>query len=88
MSKAGLNHLTTLLARALGPDIRVNAIAPGFVQTRWTKDYAERRQEIEELAPLRRVGQPEEVAEVCIGLIRAGYVTGQVVAVDGGLSII
>lgn len=88
VSKAGLNHLTTLLARALGPDIRVNAIAPGFVQTPWTKEYTERRKEIEELAPLHRVGQPEEVAEVCVGLIRAGYVTGQVVAVDGGLSII
>ena len=88
VSKAGLNHLTALLARALGPDIRVNAIAPGFVQTRWAKDYNKRRLEIEVLAPLHRVGQPEEVAEVCIGLIRASYVTGQVVAVDGGLSLL
>lgn len=88
VSKAGLNHLTALLARALGPAIRVNGIAPGFIETPWTTDYTERRHQIERDAPLRRVGLPEEIAEVCISLIRADYMTGQIITVDGGLSLL
>jgi ketoreductase RED2 len=88
VSKAGLNHLTALQARALGPAIRVNAIAPGFIETPWTSDYRGRRAEVQAAAPLRRVGQPEDVAELCLGLIRSEYVTGQVIPVDGGLSLL
>jgi ketoreductase RED2 len=88
VSKAGLNHMTALLARALGPEIRVNGIAPGFIETPWTQDYNDRREQIIREAPLRRVGLPEDVAETCIGLIRSEYVTGQIVMVDGGLSLL
>jgi ketoreductase RED2 len=88
VSKAALNHLTALLARALGPDIRVNGIAPGFIQTPWTRDYTDRRVQIERDSPLRRVGLPEEIAEVCISLIRADYITGQIITVDGGVSLL
>jgi ketoreductase RED2 len=61
VSKAGLNHMTALLARALGPEIRVNGIAPGFIDTPWTHDYLDRREQViqdapcEELACLRRL---------------------------------
>ena len=88
VSKAGLNHLTALLARALGPDIRVNGIAPGFIQTPWTKDYTGRRLQVERDAPLHRSGVPDDVAEVAVSLIKAAYVTGQIVMVDGGLSLL
>lgn len=88
VSKAGLNHMTALLARSLGPEIRVNGIAPGFIDTPWTENYLDRREQVEREAPLRRVGLPEDVAEVCVGLIRAQYVTGQIVLVDGGLSLL
>lgn len=88
VSKAALNHLTALLARALGPEIRVNAIAPGFIQTPWTKDYTDRRLQVERDAPLHRAGMPDDVAEVAVSLVKAEYVTGQIIMVDGGLSLL
>jgi ketoreductase RED2 len=86
-SKAALNHMTVLLAKVVGPEVRVNAVAPGLVDTPWTADWDLVRQAVSQLAPLRRSGRPEEVAEVVLALARAAYVTGQVVVVDGGISI-
>ncbi len=86
-SKAALNHLTVLLAKVVGPEVRVNAVAPGLVDTPWTADWDVVRDAVSRLAPLRRSGQPDEVAEVILALARAAYVTGQVVVVDGGISI-
>jgi ketoreductase RED2 len=86
-SKAALNHMTVLLAKVVGPDVRVNAVAPGLVDTPWTADWDFVREVVQQVAPLKRSGQPEDVAEVIVALARAAYVTGQVVAVDGGLSI-
>ncbi len=86
-SKAALNHLTLLLATTLGPAIRVNAVAPGLVDTPWTESWDDLRALVEAMAPLRRSGQPDDVAAVCVGLVRAGYVTGQVVLCDGGLHL-
>jgi ketoreductase RED2 len=88
VSKAAVHHMCKLLGGALGPEIRVNAVAPGFIETRWTEDWAAFRGQISEKAPLRRTGLPEEVAELVIGLIRATYVTGQTVVIDGGLSLL
>ena len=86
-SKAALNHTTRLLARVLGPDVRVNAVAPGLVDTPWTEDWDEVRAFVHQQAPLRRSATPGDVAEVVLGLVRADYVTGQVVVVDGGLGL-
>ena len=84
-SKAGVISLTGTLARALGPEIRVNAVAPGFTVTRWNAGRDETRRRVEEAASLRRAGRPEDIAEVIVGLAAgADYVTGQVVVVDGG----
>jgi len=88
VSKAALHHMCKLLGGALGPEIRINAVAPGFIETRWTEDWAAFRSQISETAPLRRTGLPEEVAELVLGLIRATYVTGQTVVIDGGLSLL
>jgi ketoreductase RED2 len=86
-SKAALNHMTVLLAKVVGPEVRVNAVAPGLVDTPWTEDWDVVREVVRQVAPLKRSGQPEDVAEVVLALVQAAYVTGQVVVVDGGLSI-
>ncbi len=86
-SKAALNHMTVLLAKVVGPEVRVNAVAPGLVDTPWTADWDVVREVVTQVTPLKRSGQPEDVAEVILSLARAAYVTGQVVVVDGGLSL-
>jgi ketoreductase RED2 len=86
-SKAAMSHMTRLLANTLGPDIRVNAVAPGLVDTPWTADWSVVRDFVQATAPMQRSATAEDVAEVIMGLARSTYVTGQVVLVDGGLSL-
>jgi len=86
-SKAAVGHQTVLLAKTLGPEIRVNAVAPGLVDTPWTADWDVVREVVHQIAPLKRSGQPDDVAHVVLALATASYVTGQVVAVDGGLTL-
>jgi ketoreductase RED2 len=85
-SKAALNHVTALLAKAVGPEVRVNAVAPGLIDTPWTKDWQVERTFVAAVSPLRRSGTPEDVAELIFSLSSTPYVTGQVVVVDGGFS--
>lgn len=87
VSKAAENHLTRLLAKTLGPEIRVNAVAPGLVDTPWTKDWDAMRAAVEATAPLKRSGTPGDVAQACLWLATASYATGDVVVVDGGLHL-
>ena len=87
VSKAGLLHLTRVAARRLAPEVRVNAVAPGYVlpPRHHTPDVIERtRRRI----PLGRVGTPDDVASAVRFLARADYITGQVIAVDGGLGLV
>ena len=86
-AKAGLIGLTKSLAKELGSrNIRVNAIAPGFVQTDMTKGLD--TEKIMELIPLKRLGLPEDIAKTVKFLAEdAQYITGQVIGVDGGLII-
>jgi len=86
-SKAALNHVTRLLANVVGPEVRVNAVAPGLVDTPWTADWDTVREVVRSTAPLRRSGTPEDIAEVVLALVRSAYTTGQVVVVDGGLGL-
>jgi len=88
VSKAGLNHLTALLANALGPEVRVNAIAPGLIDTPWSADWREAHEHVRETAALRRSGTPEDVANACLLLSKTPYATGTVLTVDGGLSLL
>ena len=87
-SKAALNHLTHLLAKVLGPEVRVNAIAPGLVDTPWTADWEAVREQWRRSAPLRRSGQPSDVAEIALSLATANFVTGEVIVVDGGHNLV
>ena len=87
VSKAALNHLTLLLANVLGPEIRVNAVAPGLVDTPWTADWGPVKQAWADRAPLRRTGTPEDVARVCLTVATAEWMTGEVVLVDGGMHL-
>jgi ketoreductase RED2 len=88
VSKAGLNHLTLLLAKVLGPQIRVNAVAPGLVDTPWTASWDAIREAVQATAPLRRSGVPADVAEAVLGILRSDFITGQVLTVDGGLALV
>jgi len=86
-SKAGVICLTKSLARTLAPEILVNTIAPGFVDTRWTADWPEFKKTNKEATPLKRIAMPEDVAEAALFLVHSDFVTGQVIIVDGGKSM-
>lgn len=85
-SKAGLINMTRSLARALAPSVRVNAVAPGFVETPWTKQWPEtRKQDAMQRSFLNRGATPEDIAEVIVFLaVSAAYVNGQTIVLDGG----
>jgi len=86
-SKAALNHMTRLLANVTGPEVRVNAVAPGLVDTPWTETWDAVRAAVQARAPLRRSGTPDDVAAAVLGLVLSPYQTGDVVVVDGGLHL-
>jgi len=86
-SKAALNHVTRLLANVVGPEVRVNAVAPGLVDTPWTEDWDDVRAGVKAMAPLKRSAQPDDVAEVVLAQIASTYVTGEVWVIDGGLAL-
>ena len=84
-SKAGVIMMTQALAKALAPEIAVNSVAPGVIHF-----GSEMRADIEHLVsvtPMRRPGRGEEIAEAVVNLLTSDFVTGQVIAVDGGLSL-
>ncbi len=93
-SKAALNSLTVTLARALGPEIRVNAVCPGMIEGRWLREglgaerYEATRERYRSNAPLRRTAQPDDVAETVVWLVEgAPLVTGELLLVDAGMHV-
>jgi pteridine reductase len=85
VSKAGVVMLTQVLAKALAPEVRVNAIAPGTITMagdppEWEADFIK-------LAPLRRTGRPEDVTDAVVFVAQAKFMTGQVLVIDGGRSL-
>lgn len=87
-SKAGLNHVTRLLAAALGPRVRVNAVAPGLVDTPLTADWTAAQELWRERSPMRRAATPADVAGLVADLVASDYLTGEVVVLDGGLNLL
>jgi 3-oxoacyl-[acyl-carrier protein] reductase len=90
-SKAALNNMTVTLARVFAPKVRVNAVAPGFITTRWLKEglgedvYDKAKQRSEESVILRKVCEPEDVALAIINIITGSdLMTGCVIPLDGG----
>lgn len=93
-SKAAIVNMTVSFARLLAPEVRVNAVAPGWMQGRWMQaalgpDYERLMQRRAERTPLRRVATPVDVAQTILSLVEANdFVTGQTVVIDGGYSIV
>lgn len=92
-AKAALIYLTRGLAIALAPEVRVNAVAPAFTDTKWMKDhygdeYADMIARASTNYPLKRIATPDDIAGAIVGLLTGGdFVTGQTLIVDGGLSL-
>ncbi len=86
MAKAALNQMTRLLAKSCGP-VRVNAVAPGLVETPWTADWAAQHEAVKARAPLGRSATTDDCVEAALGLLRTRYATGHVFVVDGGLTL-
>lgn len=93
-SKAALNNLTVTMARVLAPEVRVNAIAPGFITGRWWKEgqgdkvHDIVQDAVKNSVPLQAVCDPEDVADAVMGFVRGSdLATGQVLVVDGGMLI-
>ena len=86
-AKAGLHHVTRLLALALGPDIRVNCVAPGLVETPMGADWPEATELWNTRSAMRRPAKPEDIADLVAALVANDYVTGEIVIADGGLNL-
>ncbi|PYY87100.1 short-chain dehydrogenase [Pseudomonas sp. TKO26] len=87
VSKAALNHMTRLLALSLGPDIRVNAVAPGLVDTPMTAEWADAQEVWRTRAPMRRAASPGDIAHAVVMLVESDYLTGEILLSDGGLNL-
>ncbi len=86
MAKAALNQMTKLLAKSYGP-IRFNAVAPGLVATPWTEDWDAQHAAVTKQASIPRSATPDDCAEAVLGFLRNQYTTGQIMVVDGGLTL-
>ncbi len=87
VSKAGLHHLVRLLARAYGPSVRVNAVAPGTIDTPWMEGHDDMLDYAQAHSLLGRWGRVDDVADAIVYLGTAPYTTGEILVVDGGLSL-
>jgi NAD(P)-dependent dehydrogenase (short-subunit alcohol dehydrogenase family) len=85
VAKAGVINLTKSLAKALAPDVRVNAIAPGTITMQG--DPPEWEQEFVKLAPLKKTGRPSDIADVVVYLATAEFLTGHTLVLDGGRTL-
>ena len=90
VSKAAMSAMCQNLAKFLGPnDIRINAIEPGFIDTPWQKEKtADQRERIEAKTAIGRFGKPEEVADLCLGILKNAYMTGAIVSISGGYGLV
>ena len=90
ISKAGIDSMTKSLAKELGPsNIRVNSIAPGFINTDMNNQYSESEiDDIKEEIPLQKIGTTKDIAKCINWLVEDEYITGQIIPINGGWSIV
>ena len=86
-AKAGLHHVTRLLALALGPAIRVNCVAPGLVETPMGANWPEATELWNTRSAMRRPAKPEDIADLVAAVVANDYVTGEIIIADGGLNL-
>ncbi len=92
-SKGGINSMTLHFARQLAPEIRVNAVCPGLITSRWFAEgvgqegYEKIKAQYEQQVPLARASTPEDVAEAVVWLVHARTVTGELVQMDAGIHL-
>jgi len=92
-SKAAVINMTVSFARTFAPEVRVNCVAPGFVDTRWHQarrdaaEYEAFKAAVGRMTPLGRISTPEDVSRVVLDFIEAEQVTGQTLLVDGGIAL-
>ena len=94
-SKAALNTMTISLARALAPEVRVNAVCPGLFDSRWWTDglgqegYRKLREKFVEAVPLKAAATPESIADTIVWLLEAaGFITGETLMIDSGMHLL
>lgn len=88
VAKAAINHLTKFLAKHCGPAIRANAIAPGLIITPRTENFDEAVDKFKSKTPLKRTGEPKDIAELVLAIIKSNYINGEIILADGGFSTI
>lgn len=87
VSKAAVHGMTKSLARALAPEIRVNCIAPGAVDTRWWSGHEEKMRKLSGALPLERISTPEDIAESIYLLLTSPSITGQILRAENGQTL-
>lgn len=87
VSKAAVNHLTKMLANSCGPNVKVNAIAPGFVTTPRTENWQDSHDYFTSNTALKTAGAPEDIAKLVVGILSSNFITGEVIVADGGFKL-
>lgn len=87
-SKAAANHLTELTARVLGPQVRVNAVAPGLVDTPRSATWDAARAEYRRVAPMQQPASAEDVADAVLFVAEQPHMTGEILVLDGGFRLV
>lgn len=88
VSKAAIVQLTKLIAKYAGPQVRANTIAPGLIITPRTKDFDEAISKFQNRTPLKRTGEPNDIAELVLAILRSNYINGETILIDGGFSVL
>lgn len=87
VSKAAVNHLTKLLANQFSEHVRINAIAPGLINTPRTESWQDVQEYFTTRTASKKAGSPKDIAELALGILRSDYITGQVIECDGGFCL-
>lgn len=87
ISKAAVNHLTKLLANCCGPKIKINSIAPGFINTPRTETWDDVNKYISSNTALKKAGNTEDIASVALGVLASDYINGEIITIDGGFKL-